>query len=184
MPSIYIIVGPNGAGKTTAAYSLLPNVFNIMEFVNADEIAKGLSPFNFEGVTFQAGKIMIERINFLMKENKNFAFETTLSGKSYFQFIKLAKSKGYKIILFFIWLENIALAKCRVALRVKNGGHNIPEPVIEKRYIKGIKNFYAYAELVNDWHIYDNSGKDFLLIARRITGELEIFNFDVYQKFA
>jgi predicted ABC-type ATPase len=96
MPAIYIIAGPNGAGKTTAAYNLLPDVFNTLEFVNADEIARGLSPFNFEGVTFQAGRIMIERLGQLLKEKKSFAFETTLSGISYLQFLKFRKKKDMK----------------------------------------------------------------------------------------
>src|SRR5664279_1321392 len=117
MPTIYIIAGPNGAGKTTAAYNLLPEVFDTVEFVNADEIARGLSPFNFEGVTFQAGRIMIERLNQLVKEKKSFAFETTLSGIAYLQFIELAKLIGYDIILFFVWLESVELAESRVASR-------------------------------------------------------------------
>lgn len=96
MSALYIIAGPNGAGKTTAAYSLLPYVFNTIEFVNADEIARGLSPFNFEGVTFQAGRIMIERLNQLLEEKKSFAFETTLSGFAYLNFIKKAKLEGYE----------------------------------------------------------------------------------------
>ncbi|MEP6583687.1 MAG: zeta toxin family protein, partial [Ginsengibacter sp.] len=110
MPTIYIIAGPNGAGKTTAAFSLLPGVFDTVEFVNADEIARGLSPFNFEGVTFPAGRIMIERLNQLLNENKNFAFETTLSGLTYLNFIQRAKLAGYDIVLFFIWLESFQLA--------------------------------------------------------------------------
>ncbi len=114
MPTTYIIAGPNGAGKTTAAYNLLPDVFNAVEFVNADEIARGLSPFNFEGVTFQAGRIMLERLYQLLHEKKNFAFETTLSGLSYLQFIRSAKHSGYEIILFYVWLESFELAKSRV----------------------------------------------------------------------
>ena len=144
MPIIYIIACANGAGKTTAAYNLLPKVFNTAEFVNADEIARGLSPFNFEGVTFQAGRIMIERLNQLLKEKKSFAFETTLSGITYLKLIKLAKLAGYEIILFFIWLENFQLAKSRVSSRVRKGGHNIPEDVIERRYAKGIENFSKF----------------------------------------
>ena len=141
MSTIYIIAGPNGAGKTPAAFNLLPEVFNTVEFVNADEIARGLSPFNFEGVTFQAGRIMIERLYQLLDEKKNFAFETTLSGQSYLKFIKTAKEQGYEIVLFFIWLENFNLAQSRVEARVKKGGHNIPNDVIERRYHKGIRNF-------------------------------------------
>ncbi len=182
MPSIYIIAGPNGAGKTTVAYSLLPNVFNIMEFVNADEIAKGLSPFNFEGVTFQAGRIMIGRLYDLLNQKKNFAFETTLSGRTYLQLIQHAKNNGYSIVLFFIWLENKELAKSRVAARVAKGGHNIPESIIEQRYIKGVRNFSEYAKLSDDWFIYDNSGPLFILIANKIEGKEEVFNFEIYNK--
>ncbi len=115
MPSLYIIAGCNGAGKTTAAYNLLPDVFKTLEFVNADEIARGLSPFNPEGVAFQAGKIMLERLKDLLSRKKSFAFETTLSSSTFLNFIQLAKSEGYDIILFFIWLNNVKLAKERVA---------------------------------------------------------------------
>lgn len=182
MPTIYIIAGPNGAGKTTAAFSLLPEVFETVEFVNADEIARGLSPFNFEGVTFQAGRIMIERLNQLLRENKNFAFETTLSGLTYLNFIQKAQLAGYEIVLFFIWLENFQLAISRVAERVKKGGHNIPEDVIERRYKKGTKNLKTYAANVNDWYIFDNSGIELMAIARSIRKAREIINFEVFNK--
>ena len=151
MPSIYIIAGCNGAGKTTAAYNLLPDVFKTIEFVNADEIARGLSPFNPEGVAFQAAKIFLERLNYLISRKQNFAFETTLSGLTYLKFIESAKRQGYDITLFFIWLNNFELAKKRVAARVDKGGHNIKEDVIERRYVKGIKNFLNYAEKVDEW---------------------------------
>lgn len=182
MPTIYIIAGANGAGKTTAAYNLLPKVFNTVEFVNADEIARGLSPFNFEGVTFQAGRIMIERLNQLLKEKKSFAFETTLSGVTYLRFIRMAKLAGYDIILFFIWIESFQLAKSRVAVRVSKGGHSIPEGVIERRYKKGIENFSTYASLANDWYVYDNSATKYQLIARAIDKSEEIFNFEIFYK--
>lgn len=182
MPTIYIIAGANGAGKTTAAYKLLPEVFDTVEFVNADEIARGLSPFNFEGVTFQAARIMIERLNRLVKEKKSFAFETTLSGVTYLKFIKSARRKGFTIVLFFIWLENFQLAKRRVAERVKKGGHNIPKSVIERRYKKGINNFSKYASQADDWYVYDNSGVEYLLIARSIGKAQEIFNFEIFHK--
>ncbi len=180
MPTLYIIAGPNGAGKTTAAYNLLPEVFNTVEFVNADEIARGLSPFNVEGVAFQAGRIMLERLEYLIKEKKSFAFETTLSGLAYLKFIRMAKLSGYDITFFFVWLNNFELAKGRVAARVSKGGHNIPEEVIERRYEKGIKNFSKYSIEADNWYVYDNSGTEYLLIAKSIAGEKEIFNFEVY----
>jgi predicted ABC-type ATPase len=184
MPIIYIIAGPNGAGKTTAAYNLLPEVFDTIEFVNADEIARGLSPFNIEGVNFQAARIMIERLHSLVNEKKSFTFETTLSGLSYLQFITEAKAKGYEVILFFIWIENTELAKCRVAARVSKGGHIIPEDVIERRYMKGIKNFSAYVSLAANWYLYDNSGSQYTLAAKSINGAEEIFNFEIFKKIS
>jgi len=140
--NLYIIAGCNGAGKTTASYTILPEIIECKEFVNADEIAKGLSPFQPEKVAFESGRIMINRINELLKENESFAFETTLSTRSYRNKIIQAKKQGYTITLLFFWLNNIELAKERVKTRVKEGGHNIPENVIERRYFKGIFNLF------------------------------------------
>jgi predicted ABC-type ATPase len=182
MPEIYIIAGCNGAGKTTAAYTLLPEVFKTIEFVNADEIARGLSPFNVEGVAFQAGRIMLERIDQLIKEQKSFAFETTLAGLSYLKLIKDAKAVGYEIIFFFVYLNNVELAKNRVAIRVSKGGHDISADVIERRYFKGIRNLKKYAAISNDWYIYDNSRKTYELIAKSISGQTEILNFELVSK--
>lgn len=133
MKNIYIIAGPNGAGKTTASYTILPEIFNCDEFVNADEIAKGLSPFNPDAVAIQSGRMMLQRINYLLANDKSFALETTLSTKSYASLIKKAKSKGYKITLLFLSLDSIELAINRVSIRVKEGGHNIPTDVIRRR---------------------------------------------------
>lgn len=182
MPTLYILAGPNGAGKTTAAYNLLPDVFKTIEFVNADEIARGISPFNVDSVVFQAGRIMLERLGQLIKEKKSFAFETTLSGLAYLKFIRLAKQKEFKIILFFVWLDSFDLAQNRVAIRVKKGGHNIPNEVIERRYWKGIRNFSKYAQETDNWYIYDNSGPEYVLIAKCIESEKEIFNFEVFNE--
>lgn len=184
MHTLYILGGPNGAGKTTAAYTLLPDVFKTVEFVNADEIARGLSPFNPEGVAMQAGRIMLERISQLIREQKNFAFETTLSGLSYLRFLKHARSQGYSIVFFFVWLNSFELARHRVAARVIKGGHTIPSDVIERRYVKGMKNFPKYSALMDDWYVYDNSGKEYELVAKSIGGVKEIINFDVYNKIA
>lgn len=127
MPELYIIAGPNGAGKTTAAKIILPEVLNVKEFVNADEIAKGLSPFNPEGVAIQAGKIMLQRIEQLIDSKETFAIETTLTTITYIKTIELVKALGYTVTLFYVWLNSPLLAIERVRMRVAQGGHNIPQ---------------------------------------------------------
>lgn len=134
MPTLYVIGGPNGAGKTTAALELLPNFLDCKEYVNADAIAAGLSPFNVEGVAVQAGRLLLERINQLAEDGVDFAFESTLSAKIFAGFIEKCKTKGYKIVLIYVWLESADLAIERVAKRVKNGGHHIPNDVVLRRY--------------------------------------------------
>lgn len=181
MPDIYIIAGCNGAGKTTAAYNLLPEVFKTVEFVNADEIARGLSPFNPSGVAFQAGRIMLERLEQLIENFQSFSFETTLSGLAYINLIRKAKEKGYGVTFFFVYLNSVNLAKGRVAIRVSKGGHTIPEDVIERRYHKGLRNFTLYAAEADDWYIYDNSGSSYELVAKNIAGEENIINFDLFK---
>lgn len=173
---LYIIAGCNGAGKTTASFTILPEMLNIKEFVNADEIARGLSPFNPEGVALEAGRIMRHRINELLGDNKSFAFETTLSTKSYKNKIKEAKEKGYEVVLLFFYLNSIELAKDRVRDRVLEGGHNIEPDVIERRYIGGIRNLFdIYLELVDRARVFDNSeGKPELIMSKIYSGEIQI----------
>ena len=125
---------------------------------------------------------MLERLEDLIKEKKSFAFETTLSGSSYLKFIRLARLTGYDVTFFFVWLNTVELAKGRVASRVIKGGHNIPEDVIERRYVRGIKNFSIYSAEADDWYLYDNSSSEYVLIAKSISGEKEIFNFEVFDK--
>ncbi|MGO2103623.1 MAG: zeta toxin family protein [Psychroflexus halocasei] len=176
--NLYIIAGCNGAGKTTASYTILPEIIECKEFVNADEIAKGLSPFQPEMVSFESGRIMINRINDLLKENESFAFETTLSTRSHKNKILKAKEQGYTVTLLFFWLDNIELAKERVKIRVKEGGHNIPEDVIQRRYLKGIYNLFdIYLPIIDNVLIFDNSyGKHDLIAQKIITEELDILN--------
>jgi predicted ABC-type ATPase len=163
---LFIIAGCNGAGKTTASYTILPELLDCDEFVNADEIAKGLSPFNSDSTAIQAGRLMLERINTLMLKGQDFAFETTLAAKSYKNFIFKAKENGYYVTLLFFWLQTPDLAVKRVETRVSEGGHNIPEDVIRRRYKNGIKNFYQIFEpIVNEWMFIDNSGEPYEIIA-------------------
>ena len=138
MPNLYIIAGCNGAGKTTASNTILPDILDCREFVNADNIAIGISPFNPEGAAFEAGRIMLHRIEQLLHEGKDFAFETTLSTRSYVSYIHKAKGLGYNVTLVYIWLNSSELAMQRVAIRVAKGGHHIPDDVIERRYYKGM----------------------------------------------
>lgn len=180
MSILYIIAGPDGAGKTTAAYSLLPDVFTTVEFVNADEIAKGISPLNPEGAAFQAGRIMLERLHELINKQVSFAFETTLSGRTYLKLIATAKNKGYTIVFFFVYLSSFELANNRVAVRVSKGGHHIPPDVVERRYFKGLKNFKTYADISEDWYLYDNSGSEYVLLASKIDNSKKVFNFNIY----
>lgn len=135
---LYVISGCNGAGKTTASFNILPEILSCKEFVNADEIARGISPFQPEKVAVEAGRLMLNRISYLMEEGEDFAFETTLSTRSYKNRIIEAQNKGYFVTLIYYWLESPQLAEKRVELRVKEGGHNIPKNVINRRYLRGI----------------------------------------------
>lgn len=176
--NLYIIAGCNGAGKTTASYTILPDIIECKEFVNADEIARGLSPFQPEKIAFEAGRIMINRINELLESGEDFAFETTLSTRSYKQKVEMAKQKGYATTILFFWLNNIELAKERVRIRVAEGGHNIPTDVIERRYLKGIKNlFEIYLPIIDGAFIFDNSyGKPDLIAQQTINNNFKIVN--------
>jgi predicted ABC-type ATPase len=173
---LYIIGGCNGAGKTTASFNILPDLLNCKEFVNADEIARGLSPFQPEKVSIEAGRLMLSRIDELLKSQKDFSFETTLSTRSFVSTIKKAREKEYYITLIFFWLDSIQLAKDRVKKRVAEGGHNIEEKVIERRYTSRISNlFKLYVSKVDSLLIYDNSNIESDLIAEKeLNGEFVI----------
>jgi predicted ABC-type ATPase len=156
--NLYIISGCNGAGKTTASYTVLPEILDCKEFVNADEIAKGLSPFNPESVAIEAGRLMLQRIENLLEKGETFSIETTLATKSYINLVRRAQAKGYTVRLLFFWLNSPELALLRIAERVAKGGHNIPEPIVRRRYVAGIQNlFRLFMNEVDYWVIYDNS---------------------------
>ena len=157
MPNLYIIAGCNGAGKTTASFTILPEMLNCKEFVNADSIAAGLSPFNPESVAIEAGRIMLMRINELLGAGVDFAFETTLATRSYVSLVKEAQAAGYKVTLLFIWLDSPETAIQRVARRVAKGGHNIAQDVVKRRYYRGISNLIALFIPVTDTWMVVNS---------------------------
>lgn len=179
MPNLYIIAGCNGAGKTTASFTVLPEMLDCDEFINADEIARGLSPFNPDKAAIEAGRIMLSKIDKLILNQQDFAFETTLATKSYSNTIKKARHAGYQVTLVFFYLDSYDLAIERVKIRVVEGGHDIPKPVIIRRYYGGLKNlFNLYIPICDYWMIFDNSTLHSELIAEGYTDkELEIKNF-------
>ena len=167
MANLYIISGCNGAGKTTASNTILSESLNCVEFVNADNIAVGLSPFNPESVAFESGRIMLNRIRELMSSRVDFAFETTLASRSYVSLVKQAKLMEYQIFLLYFWLGSPDLAVERVASRVSKGGHHIPMDVIVRRYYRGIYNLYnLYMPVCDEWTLIDNKDLNPGLIAK------------------
>ncbi len=181
--NLYIIAGCNGAGKTTASFTVLPEMLGCREFVNADEIAAGLSPFNPEGVAIQAGRLMIDRIIYLLKEGETFAFETTLATRSYVKLIQQARRRGYFVTLLFFSLSTPEQAVARVAKRVSMGGHNIPTDVIYRRYQAGLSNlFHLYMPVCDSWALYDNSDCPAVRIASGMGGDkVEVYEAEAYR---
>ena len=184
-PNLYIIAGPNGAGKTTFANQFLPNYANCTEFVNADYIASGLSPFSPDRAAIQAGRIMLERIKMLADHSEDFGFETTLAGTTYVCLLKKLKIQGYRIHLFFLWIQSIDIALARIAGRVKMGGHNVPEEVVCRRYHKGLFNFGKhYCQLSDFWAIYDNSAEVPKMVAFEKNLKLKAVDKELYDQIS
>ena len=166
MPRLYIISGCNGAGKTTASYSLLPEMLDCKEFVNSDEFAKGLSPFDPSKASIQASRLMLMKIRYLLKRHEDFAVETTLATRTLLKIVKSAQAAGYTVTLLYFWLNSPDLAVERVRARVEAGGHNIPEETIRRRYNTGIYYFFnLYAPISERWILADNSQIPFRVIA-------------------
>jgi len=187
-PTVYVIAGPNGAGKTTFAAEFLPEFVDCQEFLNADLIAAGLSPFAPETQNVRAGKILLERIDELADDKQDFGFETTLSGRSYARMFRRMKDNDYRIVLFFLWLPSADMAVARVANRVRQGGHNIPETDIRRRFESGLRNlFHLYRPLLDSWWLYDASGLHPAVIASEDDGVMTISQtgrFEIIQKSA
>jgi len=166
MPKLYIVSGCNGVGKTTASYTLLPEMLECNQFVNSDEFAKGLSPFNPEGAAILASRFMLLKIRYLFKRKADFGIETTLATRSMLKMIKEAQREGYFVTLLYFWINSPELAIERVKARVAAGGHNIPEETVRRRYKVGIKYLFKdYAPVCDRWILADNSQIPFKVVA-------------------
>lgn len=181
-PNVYVIAGPNGSGKTTFAKEYLPKFAKCLEFLNADLIAAGLSPFAPERENVRAGRILLTRIRELTQAGIDFGFETTLAGRNHAKQLSRMKSLGYRIVLIFLWLPDANLAVNRVASRVLQGGHNIPEVDIRRRFDSGLRNFFdLYQALADDWLLFDASQITPQLIALELTGNIELVDIELYK---
>ena len=180
--NVYIIAGPNGSGKTTFAKKFLPDYVNCPNFVNADLIAQGLAPFDPRTAAIKAGKLVLQQIHEFAARGVDFAFETTLSGKTYLGLLKQLREKGYARHLFFLWVPSPELAIARIKDRVKEGGHDVPDEDVRRRFSRGIHNFFKlYETLFDSWTVFDNSGTKPILIAKRRNGHREIFDEELFK---
>ena len=183
-PQLRIIAGPNGSGKTTFVRKFLPRYVSIPHFVNADLIAAGLEPFAAETAALRAARVMVEEIRRLAAERADFAFETTLSGRSYVPMLRGFRDQGYRIYLYFLWLPDVALNLDRVAQRVRQGGHNVPEDDIRRRYRRGIANFLRlYQGLSDSWIVFDNAGLWPREVASCLDGVVTILDEQTFERF-
>jgi predicted ABC-type ATPase len=181
LPSVYIIAGPNGAGKTTFAREFLPNYADCRNFVNADLIAQGVSPFSPEAAAFRAGRLMLEEINLLMRRGVDFGFETTLSGRSHLNLIRRLKQRGYATHFFYLWVPSVDLALSRIRERVSRGGHDVPEAVVRRRFDRSVRNFLIqYRSLADSWILYDNSAATPKIVASERQNEIRIIETEQY----
>jgi len=185
-PQVIVIAGPNGAGKTTLAPFLLRDKLGVLEYVNADPIAQGLSGFDPASVAVKAGRVMLSRLHDLTEQERTFAFESTLAAKHYAAWIKKLRNQRYEFQLLFLWLRSADLAVQRVRERVLAGGHHVPEQVVRRRYAAGVTNFLnLYQPLADTWAVYDNSNlPDPMIIAQGGQGEEQsIFHADLWKHF-
>lgn len=181
--NVFIIAGPNGSGKTTFAKEFLPVYAHCQNFVNADYIAHGFSPFSPERAALKAGKQLIREIYRLANQGQDFAFETTLSGKSYASFLSKLKQANYKIHIFFLWIPSAEVALLRIKQRVAAGGHNIPESDVRRRFGRASRNlFKIYRSLADNLHFFDNSTPKPVLVAEEANGSIKIFNPQVFSQ--
>jgi predicted ABC-type ATPase len=185
MPSLYIIAGPNGAGKTTFVRDFLRYDFAVLDFLNADEIARGLSPLAPERAQFEAGRLMLGRVRRFISEGRDFGMETTLSGRTYRNLFRDARAHGYSIHLDFLIVPEVEDSIRRVADRVQAGGHNVPESDLRRRFRVGLQNLFTlYRPLLNSWALYDNSEQRPRKLAQGDPQNHVIFNPTLFEKIA
>ena len=178
----YIIAGPNGSGKTTFATEFLPEFVKCSNFINADLIAHGLSPFSPGAAAIKAGKLVLEQISQFSDRGIDFSFETTLSGKLYLNLFNSLKEKGYKMHIFFLWIPDADLAISRIKNRVSQGGHDVPEPDVVRRFKRSTSNFFKmYGPYADSWMLFNNAGLKPVLIAQRKNNKIKIVNKNLYE---
>lgn len=185
-PTVIVLAGPNGAGKTTTARTVLAETLQLRTYVNADVIAQGLSGFDPESMAIKAGRIMLEQLHTLAAERANFAFETTLAGRTYAGWLKELRKTGYTVHLYYFWLGSADLAIARVATRVQFGGHDIPEETIRRRYRRSVANFFdLYRQVASAWDVYDNTEEPpaRLVAFGDCSGDEIVMNQDVWERF-
>jgi predicted ABC-type ATPase len=175
MPNLFVIAGPNGAGKTTYARRFLPEEMRTREFVNADLIAAGLSPFAPDKAAYEAGRIMLNRLRELAAQRADFSFETTLSGRTYAPLLREMRAAGYRIRMDFLWIPQLGVTRQRVRQRVAKGGHDIPDEVQLRRFHLGVRNLATlYRPLLDHWRLYDNTYDQPHLVAEEEHGFLKV----------
>lgn len=179
---LYVIAGPNGVGKTTFALKFLPRYANCKNFVNADLIAKGISPFSPEAAAIRAGRLVLKEIKFLSEQKASFGFETTLSGRSYLRLIHKLKTSGYRVHFFFLFVESVTVALSRIKERVKKGGHDVPEEIVRRRFRRSLENFLeVYRALADSWYLFDNTSTKPVIIAFKRGVRARIIDRKAYQ---
>jgi predicted ABC-type ATPase len=181
-PNVYIIAGPNGAGKTTFAREFLPYYAECKSFVNADLIAQGMSPFSPKTAAVRAGRLMLEEIGNFARRGVDFGFETTLSGRTMFGSISHLRKYGYQVHLFYLWISTVELALDRVKDRVREGGHDVPEATVRRRYDRSVRNFLLnYRNFCESWMLLDNSGDEPRIVATQAENKLSIIAAQEYE---
>lgn len=183
-PQVAVLAGINGAGKTTASQHLLRDAMRINSFTNADAIARGLNAFDVESVAAKAGRVMLEHLRELAAARRSFAFETTLSGRTYASWLRELAQSGYAVHLLYYWLESADVAINRVAERVRAGGHHVPDDTVRRRYSRSVRNFLElYRPVVTTWHVYDNTHGKRRLIAHNNSFFDTVLEPDLWEAF-